>query len=224
MPTGLIHAAITCATNGAGQAHCSGAGGLLAGLLVVYLVIAVVGIIAAVKVVTKAGYSGWWVLITFVPLVGIVFVLIFAFSKWPVLQEVEMLRSHQTGGYYGGPGGYGRPGGYAQPGPYGPPGGYGPSPGFAGLGTDSSNSGAGRSGRVAARAGGPAHVRPVHRSVARCRPPRSPAPRLLIPRIPPLAATHLAPLPPAGWFPAPGGRPGQLRYWDGSNWTDHFNS
>jgi hypothetical protein len=33
-----------------------------------------------------------------------------------------------------------------------------------------------------------------------------------------------APLPPAGWFPAPGGRPGQLRYWDGSNWTDHFDS
>ena len=33
-----------------------------------------------------------------------------------------------------------------------------------------------------------------------------------------------APLPPAGWFPAPGGPPGQLRYWDGSSWTDHFNS
>src|ERR1700677_1859685 len=132
MPTGLIHAAITCATNGAGQAHCSGAGGLLAGFLLVYLVIAVVGIIAAVKVVTKAGYSGWWVLITFVPLVGIVFVLIFAFSKWPVLEEVEMLRSQQTGGYYGGSGGYGRPGGYGQPGAYSPPGAYGPPPGFAG--------------------------------------------------------------------------------------------
>ena len=87
MPAALIHASITCATDAAGQTHCSGVnGGLVAGLLIVYTAVAVVGIVAAVKVVTKAGYSGWWVLISFVPLVGIVFVLIFAFSKWPVLE------------------------------------------------------------------------------------------------------------------------------------------
>ena len=45
----------------------------MAGLLIVYAAVAVVGIVAAVKVVTKAGYSGWWVLISFIPLVGIVF-------------------------------------------------------------------------------------------------------------------------------------------------------
>lgn len=28
---------------------------------------------------------------------------------------------------------------------------------------------------------------------------------------------------PAGWHPAPG-RPGQLRYWDGSQWTDHYST
>jgi Protein of unknown function (DUF2510) len=232
MPTGLIHAAITCATNGAGQAHCSGAGGLLAGLLVVYLVIAVVGIIAAVKVVTKAGYSGWWVLITFVPLVGIVFVLIFAFSKWPVLQEVEMLRSHQTGGYYGGPGAYGRPGGYAQPGPYSPPGGYGPSPGFAGSAPTAPTPGPGDPGGSAPEPvdlptfgqfieGGSMSGAPVART-----PAADPVGSLPLPPAgaPTADAPGSAPLPPAGWFPAPGGRPGQLRYWDGSNWTDHFNS
>jgi Protein of unknown function (DUF2510) len=28
-------------------------------------------------------------------------------------------------------------------------------------------------------------------------------------------------LPPAGWFPDPGGNIGLLRYWDGTTWTDH---
>jgi hypothetical protein len=29
--------------------------------------------------------------------------------------------------------------------------------------------------------------------------------------------------PPAGWFPSPDGPPGQLRYWDGSGWTDNYS-
>ena len=30
-------------------------------------------------------------------------------------------------------------------------------------------------------------------------------------------------LPPAGWYPDPGGEPGRQRYWDGSVWTDHLS-
>lgn len=30
-----------------------------------------------------------------------------------------------------------------------------------------------------------------------------------------------SPQTPAGWYPDPGGGPGQ-RYWDGSQWTDHY--
>ncbi len=29
-------------------------------------------------------------------------------------------------------------------------------------------------------------------------------------------------LPPAGWYPDPGGTPKQ-RYWDGNSWTEHLN-
>ncbi len=116
-PTGALSAAVTCVTESGGQQTCSTAG-LFAGLgvlLFIYLAFLVIGIIAAVKIVTKAGYSGWWILITFVPLVGAVFVLIFAFSKWPVTSEVEMLRAR-----------------FASAGGYGQPGRYGPGPSFPG--------------------------------------------------------------------------------------------
>jgi hypothetical protein len=67
----------------------SGAGALVAVVLVVYLAIAVLGIVATVKIVTKAGYSGWYVLLWLVPIVGFVFFLVFAFSDWPVLQRLR---------------------------------------------------------------------------------------------------------------------------------------
>jgi hypothetical protein len=217
MPAGLIHAAITCATDAAGQTNCSGVnGGFLAGLIFVYLAIVVVGIIASVKVVTKAGYSGWWVLITFVPLVGLVFLLIFAFSDWPVLKEVAMLRSQQGGGYYGGPAGYGRPDGYAQPGAYGPtagyapPGAYGPPPGLAGRAPTAPAPGSSDPGGSPPE---PADLPTFGQFLERGPTPSTPE----------AVSPGAAPLPPAGWFPAPGGAAGQLRYWDGSGWTDHFS-
>jgi uncharacterized membrane protein YhaH (DUF805 family) len=35
-------------------------------------------------VLRKAGYSGWWVLLGFVPIVGLVMLWVFAFSRWPI--------------------------------------------------------------------------------------------------------------------------------------------
>ncbi len=67
--------------------------GVLVGVLVFYLAIAVLGFIAGWKVLTKAGYSGWWIFISLVPLVGVVMFFVFAFSDWPVLKEVRMLRA-----------------------------------------------------------------------------------------------------------------------------------
>ncbi len=42
-------------------------------------------IIPPLKILIKAGYSGWWVLVSFVPFVNIIALWIFAFADWPNL-------------------------------------------------------------------------------------------------------------------------------------------
>lgn len=70
--------------------------------LVIELGIGALTIVAGVKVIAKAGYSGWWVLITLVPVVGFVMFLVFAFSKWPIQVRLEAAeRSGQSGGHMG---------------------------------------------------------------------------------------------------------------------------
>ncbi len=207
-----VHATITCVNTSAGQAVCNGTStGFLAGLgviLFIYLALAVLGIVAAVKIVTKAGYSGWWVLIAFVPIVGTVFVLIFAFSTWPVTREVQHLRAQLAGaGGYGGFGGSHRP--------------LAPAPG-PGRGPEASSS-------VPADVRGPGaaeltvepdaipsfgqflHGGPVQPTAA---PPAPTTPA------PTRAEADVAALPPAGWYPSPGGGPDRQRFWDGTGWTD----
>jgi uncharacterized membrane protein YhaH (DUF805 family) len=219
---GAVVGAVTCSTDSGGALNCTGASaGLFAGLgvlLFVYLAIAVLGIVAAVKIVTKAGYSGWWVLIAFIPIVGSIFVLIFAFSTWPVTQEVEMLKRQLGSGGYGGPGGHGgRPGsggGTPGPGPSGPP-------------------------PWGSAASWTASAGPVPTSVA-------PGPvidtehdlrHVALPTFgqyiqgvttpdarqgAPVRTAGPSRLPDPGWFPAPGGAPGQERYWNGASWTDQY--
>ena len=43
----------------------------------------VIYIIPLWRIVSKAGYSGAWSLLSFVPLVNIVMLWVFAFSAWP---------------------------------------------------------------------------------------------------------------------------------------------
>ena len=124
-PPILVHAAHPIVASN------SALGGAAGVLVLVYVAIAVISIIAAVKVVTKAGYSGWWVLIVLVPVVGFVMALVFAFSDWPVLREVRALRAQlASSSGYGWPPGYGggaaAPGGPAGPGM--PPPGWYPTP------------------------------------------------------------------------------------------------
>lgn len=59
--------------------------GLAFGLLNLY---------AIVRIVRRAGYSGWWVLLAFVPVVGYVLFLMFAFRPWPV-ESRGRLNSYQ---------------------------------------------------------------------------------------------------------------------------------
>lgn len=63
-----------------------GAAGVLLIFILVYLVFLVLMIAAWVKILTKAGYSGWWILIGVVPLVNVIMFFVFAFSEWPALQ------------------------------------------------------------------------------------------------------------------------------------------
>jgi Protein of unknown function (DUF2510) len=119
-PTQLasVHAASGCTTISPTEQFCTiSTGGLTAFgvvFLVVLIAVAVLAIVAGVKIVSKAGYSGWWILITFVPIVGSIFLFVFAFSDWPVLREVRMLRAGQRG--HGGGRWPGSPGGGVLPG------------------------------------------------------------------------------------------------------------
>src|SRR5664279_6457229 len=81
----------------------------------------IVFLIAYVKIISRAGYSGWWVLIMFVPVVNIIMLLIFAFKEWPIQRELRELRGWANQIQRGNPQqGYGQQGygqqGYGQQG------------------------------------------------------------------------------------------------------------
>jgi len=95
-------------------------------LLAIYGAIFVISAVASVKIITKAGYSGWWFLLALVPLVGFIMFLVFAFSKWPIQQRLEsaerMGPPPAAGGGRFGWNGFAPPGGPAGPGAqYGAP-------------------------------------------------------------------------------------------------------
>ena len=217
---------LNCVSAANGQTLCNGIRGLATFLIVfglIYLAILVIFIIAYVKILNKAGYSGWWLLIGFVPLVGMVMFFVFAFSKWPVERELEMLRVQTGGG-----------GGYATP--YGYPAGPGPWEGGYGSGFQPQ-------GPFPSSGPGFQSATPGYQVTET----KSPEQANLEPRLPPFtqgrpdAPVHrLGPetgaeetawaqrstgrsapggQPPAGWYPVPDGR---RRYWDGAAWTDHF--
>lgn len=222
-------------TTSAGRVVCTSAAGagIAVGVLVlIYVAVLVVVILAYVRIVTKAGYSGWWVLIALVPIANVVMFLIFAFSEWPIQRELASLRSRR--GYLGG-GGYeppigswggagpsgGDPGTMFRPpntppaagpiGTYGfqpePPGSSGPLPSEAALPSflQGPSAPAGGDSTPSGLADMPSSPDASGGQV----PPSTTQP---LPSAQPGAA-------PAGWYPTPDGR---RRYWDGAAWTDHF--
>jgi uncharacterized membrane protein YhaH (DUF805 family) len=86
--------------------------------IALYVVLVIVFVWAYVRIIRRAGYSGWWVLIGLVPFVNVVMFLVFAFKEWPIQRELAQLRAQLggRGGPYGQPPGYG----YPPPGPSNP--------------------------------------------------------------------------------------------------------
>jgi hypothetical protein len=54
---------------------------------VVVVVFLVIYFVPLLQIIHKAGYSRWWLLIWLVPFANIVFLWIFAFSRWPIERE-----------------------------------------------------------------------------------------------------------------------------------------
>lgn len=52
---------------------------------------------ATVRIIQKAGYSGWNFLWYFVPLVNIVMFFVFAFGEWPVTRRIKELEGRVFG-------------------------------------------------------------------------------------------------------------------------------
>ena len=53
-------------------------------LLVIILVIILVPLLIYRPLAKKAGFSGWWALVCWIPFVNIVVLWVFAFIEWPV--------------------------------------------------------------------------------------------------------------------------------------------
>ena len=54
---------------------------------IIVIVTLATAIVPPVKILGKAGYSGWWVLLGFVPLVNLIMLWVFAFADWPALAK-----------------------------------------------------------------------------------------------------------------------------------------
>ena len=61
--------------------------------ITVAIVVWLVFFIAYIRIIQKAGYSGWWILIGLVPIVNVVMFLVFAYSRWPLQRENDELRA-----------------------------------------------------------------------------------------------------------------------------------
>ena len=83
--------------------------GAFVGIMVLYAAVIAFGVYLYVRIARKAGYSGWYAALLFVPVANLVVIVMFAFKEWPIEAELRMLRA--GGGY----GGYPQHPGFAAP-------------------------------------------------------------------------------------------------------------
>jgi hypothetical protein len=69
-------------------------GGLLAILIALYVALIVFVVWCYVRVIRRTGYSGWWILMSLVPIGNLTMLGFFAFKEWPIRRELDHLRRH----------------------------------------------------------------------------------------------------------------------------------
>jgi uncharacterized membrane protein YhaH (DUF805 family) len=52
--------------------------------VLIFLIGFLVVVVPYVKIIQKAGYSGWWVIVGFIPVVNLIMLWVFALARWPV--------------------------------------------------------------------------------------------------------------------------------------------
>ncbi len=67
-------------------------------ILPALLLFALVGVLVwfQVKILHKTGFSGWWAITQFVPLVGLIFLWIFAYAEWPAQKSGSGMKPSGT--------------------------------------------------------------------------------------------------------------------------------
>ncbi|RQZ11470.1 hypothetical protein DIE15_25895 [Burkholderia sp. Bp9031] len=55
--------------------------------LLVSLVLVAIVVYPYVRIVRRTGHSGWWILTMFVPVLNFVMLWVFAFARWPAVDD-----------------------------------------------------------------------------------------------------------------------------------------
>ena len=67
-------------------------GAFFAAYAIFVIIILIIGIVINWRIASKAGYPGAYSLLMLIPFVNIVILLIFAFGRWPIEQQLAALR------------------------------------------------------------------------------------------------------------------------------------
>ncbi|NTY39878.1 MULTISPECIES: hypothetical protein [Burkholderia cepacia complex] len=57
--------------------------------LLVSLVLVAVVVYPYVRIVRRTGHSGWWILTMFVPILNFIMLWVFAFARWPAVDDQQ---------------------------------------------------------------------------------------------------------------------------------------
>lgn len=54
----------------------------------------IIFILPSWKILTKAGFSGWLSFIIIIPIINFLFLIYFAFTKWPIQDKLDKYKSN----------------------------------------------------------------------------------------------------------------------------------